>query len=133
MAKHAAARMPWWAWFWPALSCAVLATAFALGLGAVMTALAAVALIATVFAAVWHAEIVAHRVGEPFGTLVLAVAVTVIEVALIVSVMLGGGAEKAALARPLLLPRTQSRCSKKMRRKKCCLSRSSKTAGSQTW
>ena len=99
MAKHAAARMPWWAWFWPALSCAVLATAFALGLGAVVTALAGVALIATVFAAVWHAEIVAHRVGEPFGTLVLAVAVTVIEVALIVSVMLGGGAEKAALAR----------------------------------
>jgi len=91
--------MPWWAWFWPALSCAVLAAAFALGLGSLVAALAAVALIATVFAAVWHAEVVAHRVGEPFGTLVLAVAVTVIEVALIVSVMLGGGAEKAALAR----------------------------------
>jgi len=91
--------MPWWAWFWPALSCAVLAAAFALGLGSLVAALAAVALIATVFAAVWHAEVVDHRVGEPFGTLVLAVAVTVIEVALIVSVMLGGGAEKAALAR----------------------------------
>ena len=37
----------------------------------------------TVFAAVWHAEVVAHRVGEPFGTLVLALAVTVIEMALI--------------------------------------------------
>jgi Ca2+:H+ antiporter len=48
---------------------------------------------------VYHAEVVAHRVGEPFGTLVLAVAVTVIEVALIVSVMVGGGADKSGLAR----------------------------------
>jgi Ca2+:H+ antiporter len=43
--------------------------------------------------------VVAHRVGEPFGTLVLAIAVTVIEVALIVSIMLTGGADKAALPR----------------------------------
>ena len=50
-------------------------------------------------AAVHHAEVVAHRVGEPFGTLLLAVAVTVIEVALVVSMMLGGGPEKASLAR----------------------------------
>ena len=56
-------------------------------------------LVATVFAAVYHAEVVAHRTGEPFGTLVLAVAVTVIEVALIVSVMIAAPAEKAALAR----------------------------------
>jgi hypothetical protein len=34
-----------------------------------------VMLVATVFAAVWHAKVVAHRVGEPFGTLVLALAV----------------------------------------------------------
>src|SRR5687767_468566 len=46
-----------------------------------------------------HAEIVAHRTGEPFGTLVLALAVTVIEVALIVSVMISAPAEKAGLAR----------------------------------
>jgi Ca2+:H+ antiporter len=52
-------------------------------------------LIAAVFAAVYHAEVVAHRVGEPFGTLVLALAVTVIEVALIVSVMLGASTDKA--------------------------------------
>ncbi len=56
-------------------------------------------LIATVFAGVYHAEVVAHRTGEPFGTLVLAVAVTVIEVALIVSVMISAPAEKAGLAR----------------------------------
>lgn len=40
-----------------------------------------------VFAAVHHAEVVAHRVGEPFGSLLLAVAVTVIEVGLIVMLM----------------------------------------------
>jgi Ca2+:H+ antiporter len=66
--------------------------------GFVNTAAGAI-LIATVFAAVYHAEVVAHRTGEPFGTLVLAVAVTVIEVALIVSVMIGAPAEKAGLAR----------------------------------
>jgi Ca2+:H+ antiporter len=54
---------------------------------------------ATVLAAVHHAEVVAHRVGEPFGTLVLALAVTVIEAALVVSMMLAGGPEKATLAR----------------------------------
>jgi Ca2+:H+ antiporter len=64
-----------------------------------MLVVAAIALAFAVFAAVHHAEVVAHRVGEPFGTLVLAVAVTVIEVALIVSVMLSGGPEKAGLPR----------------------------------
>jgi Ca2+:H+ antiporter len=64
-----------------------------------MLALSALALAFSVFAAVHHAEVVAHRVGEPFGTLVLAIAVTVIEVALIVSVMLSGGPEKAGLPR----------------------------------
>ncbi len=56
-------------------------------------------LLTAVVSAVHHAEVVAHRVGEPFGTLVLALAVTAIEVALIVSLMLAGGADKAALAR----------------------------------
>ncbi len=56
-------------------------------------------LLAGVLAAVHHAEVVAHRVGEPYGTLVLAAAVTVIEVALIVSLMLAGGPSTAALAR----------------------------------
>ena len=61
--------------------------------------LMAVGLIATVLAAVHHAEVVAHKLGEPFGTLLLAVAITIIEVALILSLMLAGGAETAALAR----------------------------------
>ena len=58
-----------------------------------------VGLMASVLAAVYHAEVVAHRVGEPYGTLVLALAVTLIEVALIVSLMLAGGEETTGLAR----------------------------------
>src|SRR3954470_23517672 len=67
--------------------------------GSVVDSAAGAVLIATVFAAVYHAEVIAHRTGEPFGTLVLAVAVTIIEVALIVSVMVSAPAENAALAR----------------------------------
>jgi Ca2+:H+ antiporter len=67
--------------------------------GAAMASLAAVALIAAVVAAVHHAEVIAHRTGEPFGTLVLALAVTVIEVALILSMMLAGGEETATVPR----------------------------------
>jgi Ca2+:H+ antiporter len=61
--------------------------------------LISVALAGSVFAAVHHAEALAHRVGEPYGTLVLALAVTLIEVALIVSLMAAGGEEAAGLAR----------------------------------
>lgn len=58
-----------------------------------------IALIAAVLVSVFHAEVIAHRVGEPFGTLVLALAVTVIEVSLIVSMMLSGGGGASELAR----------------------------------
>ncbi|MFC4855679.1 calcium:proton antiporter [Actinophytocola glycyrrhizae] len=67
--------------------------------GVVVVVLLAVVLAGSVLAAVHHAEVVAHRVGEPFGSLVLAVAVTVIEVALIVTLMISGGPETATLAR----------------------------------
>ena len=50
-------------------------------------------------AAVHHAEVVRARVGEPFGSLVLAAAVTVIELALIIELMASGGNEAATLAR----------------------------------
>ena len=70
-----------------------------LDLGNGYTVLLAVGLLAGVLAAVHHAEVVAHRVGEPYGTLVLATAVTAIEVALIVTLMLAGGAATSALAR----------------------------------
>lgn len=61
--------------------------------------LLAVLLIGAVLSAVHHAETVAHRIGEPFGALTLAVAVTVIEVSLIVSVMASGGEKASGLAR----------------------------------
>ena len=56
-------------------------------------------LVAAVLSAVHHAEVIAHRIGEPYGTLVLAIAVTTIEVALIVSLMIAGGPDAGALAR----------------------------------
>lgn len=83
----------------PFAAAAVLAAALVLPLGLTLGAACVVALVVAVVAAVHHAEVVAHRVGEPFGTLVLALAVTAIEVALIVSVMLAGGPDKATLAR----------------------------------
>ncbi len=57
------------------------------------------ALVAAVFASVHHAEVVALRVGEPFGTLIFALAVTVIEASLIVVLMLSGGGTASSLAR----------------------------------
>ena len=94
-----AQRIPWWAWTWPLLACVVLGLQAIRGTGGPLAVLEILVLVATVFAAVYHAEVVACRVAEPFGTLVLAFAVTIIEVALIVSVMITGGAEKAGLAR----------------------------------
>ena len=88
-----------WTWLVPAFSAALLVVAIVAGAGSLLVVLCACALIGAVFAAVHHAEVVAHRVGEPLGTLVLAVAVTVIEVSLILSMMLGGGADKAVLPR----------------------------------
>ncbi|NYH27572.1 calcium:proton antiporter [Paraburkholderia bryophila] len=91
--------LPRWTIAAPLVAWIVLGLAYALPGNGLLLALVGVALCAAVFTAVHHAEVVAHRVGEPFGTLVLAVAVTVIEVALIVSVMLTSGPEKAGLAR----------------------------------
>ena len=64
-----------------------------------MLALIAVVMVGSIFAAVHHAEVVAHRTGEPFGSLILAVAVTVIEVGLIVMLMTGGGPRASTYAR----------------------------------
>jgi Ca2+:H+ antiporter len=90
--------LPVWSIAFPALGIiAILAPLKSLGI--VGTVAAVAILIGSVIAAVHHAEVVAHRVGEPFGTLVLAVAVTVIEVSLIVSMMLSAGPESTTLAR----------------------------------
>src|SRR5262252_2322499 len=102
MALADSTRTPWWSWTWPTVGLLVLITHFLLGTGTVLHTVEGLALIATVFAAVFHAEVVALRVGEPFGTLVLALAVTIIEVAVIVSIMIAGGAETASLTRDTL-------------------------------
>ena len=80
-----ASRMSRWPLFVPPVAIALLAAGFALPAGALLDVACAVALLGAVTAAVHHAEVIAHRVGEPFGTLVLALAVTAIEVSTNVS------------------------------------------------
>lgn len=93
--------IPWWAMVPLLGGAALLAGRFAgvVPHGSILYVVAAAAFLAgAVFAAVYHAEVVALRIGEPFGSIVLAVAVTVIEVSLIVSIMIsvpGGGTEVA--------------------------------------
>ena len=65
----------------------------------IVNALAIICLVGGVLAAVHHAEVVAHRVGEPYGTIILAVAVTLLEASIIVSLMLAGGAGADTYAR----------------------------------
>lgn len=90
---------PLWTLAVPPLGIALLALSWAVpGLPGVLVLLV-LGLVGSVIASVHHAEVIAHRVGEPFGTLVLALAVTVIEVALIVSMMLSGGEATSGLAR----------------------------------
>lgn len=68
--------------------------------------IASILLILSVMAAVHHSEIIAHKVGEPYGTIILAVAVTIIEVSIIVSLMVSGGAESSSLARDTVFSAT---------------------------
>ncbi|EUA52360.1 putative membrane protein [Mycobacterium xenopi 4042] len=83
----------------PLLALVALALTWGRVIGSAAAALTGMLLAGAVLAAVHHAEVVAHRVGEPFGSLVLAVAVTIIEVALIVTLMVSGGDKSATLAR----------------------------------
>ncbi|ORX04090.1 ionic transporter y4hA [Mycobacterium triplex] len=83
----------------PLVAVVTLALTWGTPPGPSLAVLEAVLLIGGVLAAVHHAEVVAHRVGEPFGSLVLAAAVTVIELALIIELMASGGNEAATLAR----------------------------------
>jgi Ca2+:H+ antiporter len=78
--------------------------------GGPVLALVAVFLAGAVPAAVYHAEVIAHRVGEPFGSLVLAVAVTVIEVALIVTLMVSGDSDTSTLARDTVFAAVMLTC-----------------------
>ncbi|MCV5005360.1 sodium-potassium/proton antiporter ChaA, partial [Escherichia coli] len=72
----------------PLLACGI----YLLGIdnSIILEAVAGVLLIGSVLAAVHHAATIAHKLGEPFGTIILAVAITVIEVALIISLMVAG-------------------------------------------
>jgi Ca2+:H+ antiporter len=91
--------MPIWSLAVPLVAAVLLAVSFVLAASAPLLLLAGAALMGAVLASVHHAEVIAHKVGEPLGTLVLALAVTVIEVALIVTLMMAGGAGAAAVAR----------------------------------
>src|SRR5256886_1495065 len=88
--------MPKSAWVFPALAMLLFAGATTLGysftpsVGGFLFAASLLAILfGTVFAAVHHAEVIAERIGEPYGTLLLTLAVTIIEVALIATIMLG--------------------------------------------
>lgn len=83
----------------PLAALIALALTWGREIGSAPLVLAALLLAGAVLAAVQHAEVVAHRVGEPFGSLVLAIAVTVIEVALVITLMTSGGEKSATLAR----------------------------------
>lgn len=94
--------LPAWTWIAPLAASGLLVLKFAHVVPAtnpLILIAAAILLGAAVFAAVHHAEILALRIGEPFGSILLAIAVTVIEVALIVSIMLGDGPGTATVAR----------------------------------
>jgi len=95
-----------WARSWsivlPIAACAVLAAIWGRPLGGLSVSLATAGLVAAVIVGVHHAEVVAHRVGEPFGTLVLALCITVIELGLIGSIMLSKAEGASTLARDTL-------------------------------
>ncbi|SEG72747.1 Ca2+:H+ antiporter [Nonomuraea solani] len=94
----------------PGLALIALAATWGRELPPVLVAVLALLLAGAVLAAVHHAEVIAHRVGEPFGSLVLAVAVTVIEVALIVSLMISGGPQTGTLARDTVFAAVMITC-----------------------
>ncbi|ANF50594.1 ionic transporter y4hA [Chryseobacterium glaciei] len=70
-----------------------------MGGGVIYDVIAGLLLTGSVLSAVHHAEVVAHKVGEPFGTIILALCITIIEVALIISLMVAGGDDAMTLAR----------------------------------
>jgi Ca2+:H+ antiporter len=99
MWRHASRLLGRWEAIVPVVALVATAAGWGREPGTAVLAVLAVVLAASVLAAVHHAEVVAHRVGEPFGALTLAVAVTVIEVALIVTLMISGESDTSTLAR----------------------------------
>lgn len=97
MAKHSKFGLPIWSIVLPILAWVLYFVGIKGSL--FLQLLGGVFLIGSVLSAVHHAEVVAHKVGEPFGTIILALCITVIEVALIISLMVAGGENAAYLAR----------------------------------
>jgi Ca2+:H+ antiporter len=91
-----------WGWIAPLFAVLLFGAGLGLPEHPLVALLLFVGLLGAVIAGVHHAEVVAHRVGEPFGTLVLALAITVIEASLIVSLMMAGGEASTELARNTL-------------------------------
>ncbi|HEX8344817.1 MAG TPA: ionic transporter y4hA [Actinoplanes sp.] len=99
-----------WRFATPPVGLVVLAASWGRDLPTLLLVVVAVVLGAAVLAAVHHAEVVAHRVGEPLGSLLLAVAVTVIEVGLIVTLMISGGTGTESLARDTVFAAVMITC-----------------------
>ncbi|MEV5728825.1 ionic transporter y4hA [Streptomyces pharetrae] len=99
-----------WTSLVPVLGVILLIFTWGRDLSGPVVAVVTVVLAGAVLAAVHHAEVVAHRVGEPFGSLVLAVAVTIIEVALIVTLMADGGDKSSTLARDTVFAAVMITC-----------------------
>ncbi|MGW0814857.1 calcium:proton antiporter [Streptomyces viridiviolaceus] len=110
MISRPRALMAQWTTVMPVVAVVLLALTWGRYVPGAVVALLTVVLAVAVLAAVHHAEVVAHRVGEPFGSLVLAVAVTVIEVALIVTLMADGGDKGATLARDTVFAAVMITC-----------------------
>ncbi|WP_406392043.1 ionic transporter y4hA [Streptomyces sp. NBC_00882] len=94
----------------PVLAVVLLVFTWGRELPGAVVVLVSLVLAGAVLAAVHHAEVIAHRVGEPFGSLVLAVAVTIIEVALIVTLMVDGGDKSSTLARDTVFAAVMITC-----------------------
>jgi Ca2+:H+ antiporter len=99
-----------WTTLAPLGAVVLLAATWGRDLPPALVAVVGVVLAAAVLASVHHAEVVAHRVGEPFGSLVLAVAVTIIEVGLIVMLMTSGGPGTQSLARDTVFAAVMITC-----------------------
>ena len=99
-----------WSFAAPIAAVAALAVTWGDKPGTLGLVVVAGLLAAAVLAAVHHAEVVAHRAGEPLGSLILAVAVTVIEVGLIVTLMASGGPETDTLARDTVFAAVMISC-----------------------
>jgi Ca2+:H+ antiporter len=110
MTARLATKILSWTVIVPVLAAVLLGFTWGRSIGVVIQVLVACALAGAVLAAVNHAEVVAHRVGEPFGSLVLAVAVTIIEVGLIVTLMISGGPGTASLARDTVFAAVMITC-----------------------